>query len=82
VKTVGAYEAKTHLAQLLDEVAAGESITITRRGVPVAELVPPTTGRAADVGKLIEEWREYRKRRNLTLGGLSIREMVEEGRRF
>ena len=38
--TMGAYEAKTHLARLLDKVARGESLTITRRGHPVARLVP------------------------------------------
>lgn len=82
MKTVGAYEAKTHLAQLLDEGVAGETITITRRGVPVAQLVPSTDGVRPDVGKVIAEWEEYRERNNITLGGLSIREMIEEGRRY
>ncbi len=39
--TVGAFEAKTHLSQLLDQVAQGEEITITRHGEPVAKLVAP-----------------------------------------
>ena len=42
MRQVGAYEAKTHLPRLLDEVAAGATITITKHGVPVALLVPPT----------------------------------------
>lgn len=37
---VGAYEAKSHLPRLLDRVARGESLTITRHGQPVARLVP------------------------------------------
>ena len=37
---IGAHEAKTHLPKLLDRVARGESLTITRRGKPVAKLVP------------------------------------------
>ncbi len=37
---IGAYQAKTHLPALLERVARGESITITRRGKPVAELRP------------------------------------------
>lgn len=41
MRSVGAFEAKTHLAALLDAVAAGEQITITRHGRPVASLVPP-----------------------------------------
>ncbi|MDQ3779529.1 MAG: type II toxin-antitoxin system prevent-host-death family antitoxin [Chloroflexota bacterium] len=68
MKTVGAYEAKTHLSQLLDEVAAGESITITRHGVPVARLVPPTDLRRKNSAKAIEEWIAYRKQHNITLG--------------
>ena len=37
---VGAYDAKTHFSELLEWVATGEEITITRHGVPVARLVP------------------------------------------
>lgn len=40
MRAVGAFEAKTHLSSLLDDVAAGESVTITKRGSPVARLVP------------------------------------------
>lgn len=40
-KTVGVHEAKTHLSDLLRRVEAGETVTITRRGEPVAELRPP-----------------------------------------
>ena len=40
MKEVGAFEAKTHLPELLNRVAQGERITITRRGKPVAQLVP------------------------------------------
>ena len=40
MRTIGAYEAKTHLPRLLDRVARGESLTITRHGRPVARLVP------------------------------------------
>jgi prevent-host-death family protein len=38
-KSVGVHEAKTHLSELLDEVAAGEEVLITRRGEPAARLV-------------------------------------------
>ena len=75
--TVGAYEAKTHLAELLDRVERGERITITRRGVPVALLVPPAPSR--DVGALIDDLLEFRKGHRLD--GLSVRELIDEGRR-
>ncbi|HEY7953154.1 MAG TPA: type II toxin-antitoxin system prevent-host-death family antitoxin [Solirubrobacteraceae bacterium] len=40
-KSVGVHEAKTHLSRLLEDVAAGEEVVITRRGEAVANLVPP-----------------------------------------
>jgi prevent-host-death family protein len=79
-RSVGAYEAKTHLSRLLDEVARGETITITKHGVPVARLVPPEYAPQRTVAETIEALREFRKGK--TLGGITIRELIEEGRRF
>ena len=79
MQSVGSYEAKTHLPALLDRVAHGEEITITRHGVPVAILVPPSAGRKPDVREAIQAMLEFRKGHRLD--GLSIREMIEEGRR-
>ncbi|MDG3008396.1 type II toxin-antitoxin system Phd/YefM family antitoxin [Paludisphaera mucosa] len=79
-KTVGSYQAKTHLPQLLERVAKGERITITKHGVPVAVLVPPPAAEKPDVRAAVEEMRRFRKGRSLD--GLTIREMIEEGRRF
>ena len=81
MRAVGAYEAKTHLPRLLDEVAAGETIVITKRGVPVARLVPAQEPKP-DVDAVIEELRAFRKEANISLGGATIRELIEEGRRF
>ena len=78
--TVGSYEAKTHLPSLIARVAKGEQITITKHGVPVAKLVPVETSGKRDRGEVIEELRRIRKGK--TLGGISIRELIEEGRRF
>ncbi len=81
MESVGAYEAKTHLAQLLDRVARGEEICITRNGRPVARLVPEAASTPVDVRAVIAEIKEFRK--NRTLGGdVTIRELIEEGRRF
>lgn len=81
MRTVGAFDAKTHLSRLLDDVAKGETITITKHGTPVAQLVPPPGARRADAGAAIEALRRYRREQNVSLGGLTIREMIEEGRR-
>ncbi len=80
MRTIGAYEAKTHLPRLLDEVEKGERITITKHGRPVAVLVPPTSAQAVDVEAVMERMREFREGNNLR--GLSIRELIDEGRRF
>lgn len=54
MRQVGAFEAKTHLSDLLAAVEAGEEITITRRGRPVARLVPvaPAAGRDAGLARI------------------------------
>ena len=79
MQTVGAYEAKTHLSQLLQRVAAGETIAITKHGVTVALMVPPEGAPRPDVGAAIDRLRELRK--GITLGpDLTIRQLIEEGR--
>jgi prevent-host-death family protein len=40
MRKVGAFQAKAHFSELLDEVEAGEKITITRHSEPVAMIVP------------------------------------------
>jgi prevent-host-death family protein len=79
MQTVGSYEAKTHLPALLDRVAQGEEITITRHGVPVAKLIPVAGSQNPNVRETIQAMLEFRKGHRL--GGLSVREMIEEGRR-
>ena len=50
VKEVGAFEAKTHLSRLLDEVEKGQSIFITRHGRRVAEVIPVPARKTAKFG--------------------------------
>jgi prevent-host-death family protein len=78
--SVGSFEAKTHLAALLDRVAKGETIEITRRGRPVAKLVPTGADENRDLARIAREIRELRKGQRLR--GLSIRKLIDEGRRF
>ena len=79
MRRVGSYEAKTHLPRLLDEVAGGESIEITKHGVPVAVLSPVSQPVEADRSALFEEFRAFRRAH--PLGGLTIRELIDDGRR-
>ena len=78
MQRIGAYEAKTRLAELLDRVEQGERFVLTRHGVPVAMLVP--VGPRQPVSEVIGELRRFRQGRRL--GGISVRELIEEGRRF
>lgn len=79
MKKVGSYEAKTRLPGLLEEVRRGARISITRRGVPVAMLVPATPDGKRDRGRAILNLRKFRK--GITLGDVTIQEMIDEGRR-
>jgi prevent-host-death family protein len=77
MRSVGAYEAKTHLPRLLEEVAKGETITITKHGVAVARLVP-ALGVAKPVGEIAAELRAFRA--SHPLGDTTFRELIDEGR--
>jgi prevent-host-death family protein len=78
--TVGSFEAKTHLPALLDRVANGEKITITKRGVPVAMLVPLDSSTKRDRDEVIRQLQAFGQGRRLK--GIKVRELIEEGRRF
>jgi prevent-host-death family protein len=83
MRTVGFYEARTHFSELLNQVAKGEKVLITRRGKPAALLSPPPTESPKDVRQVVREMLEFRDREGPTLGGkTTIRELIEEGRRF
>jgi prevent-host-death family protein len=79
MQEIGSSKAKTRLGRLLDQVEAGEEIVITRRGKPVARLVPAVPGfdrakaQQAAAGLLEAS-------RGLSLGGLTIKELISEGR--
>ena len=79
--SVGSFEAKTHLPALLERVAKGERITITKHGKPVGRLVPIKPDERPDVKQLVAEMLAYRDQKNRTLGDITVREFIEEGRR-
>jgi prevent-host-death family protein len=77
--TVGVFDAKTHLNGLLKRVSKGETIRITRRGVPIAKLVPADAGEKKEPAQVVRDICELRK--GATLGKTTIRELINEGRR-
>lgn len=79
---VGAFEAKTHLSELLQRVERGEEITITRHGKAVARLVPAVDREAEAQNRrtwLLAQSRRMRKK--YSLGAFTARELINEGRR-
>jgi prevent-host-death family protein len=82
--TVGAFEAKTKLAELLDKVEAGETVTITRHGKEVAKLVPANASaqqqKRREAVEEILRWRVGKDRG--AKPGSTIAELIKAGRRY
>jgi len=76
--TVGIYELKAKISELVARAEKGEEVTITRHGRPVARLLPVDLPDAEEVRRAIQEIR--RLRRGNRLRGLTTKELVEEGR--
>jgi prevent-host-death family protein len=80
MEEVGAFEAKNRLSSLLERAEKGEEIVITKHGRPVAKLVPMKL--AFDRKKAREAVRGLIKaRKGLSLGGLKIKDLINEGRK-
>ena len=75
---IGIYDAKAKLSQLIDEVNAGGEVVITKRGKPVARLVPPEAPRRKSPARAARRIRALCERLNIRR--VNIRELIEEGR--
>lgn len=78
---VGSYEAKTHLPKLLDSVERGETVVIMRHGRPAARLMPIMQD-GPDARSVIDDFKTFSRSRRRTLGRLSPRSLIEDGRRY
>lgn len=81
MNTVGVDEIKTYLDGRLNRVQAGEAIRIVQNGEEIAVIVPSAVKPKVSKEKLqemIDQWLNVRK--GLTLGGLSVRDLIDEGR--
>ena len=76
---VATFDAKNRLSALLDEVARGTEITITRRGVPVAKLVPIGPGFDRAAARAAADGLRATSR-GARLDGLSLKALIDEGR--
>ncbi|MCX6411899.1 MAG: type II toxin-antitoxin system prevent-host-death family antitoxin [Actinobacteria bacterium] len=78
---ISVYEAKTHLSRLIADVEAGEEVTITRHGKPVARLVPATDTtdtRAAAVDRL----RALKRELGVQATPEEIRSWIDDGKKL
>ena len=75
---IGSYEAKTKLPELLREVKAGKSFTITNRGKAIADLVPSAGARVAHKVAAVEKLKAFMHAEPVP--GINIKELIEDGR--
>jgi prevent-host-death family protein len=79
MRTVGTFDAKTHLSALLEQVERGEEILITKHGKAVARLVPVGVVNRDRLAGTVARLKAFRRGRRL--GDLSVKALIEEGRR-
>ncbi len=78
--TVALFDAKTHLSKLLEKVQSGNVITITKRGIPVAQLIPyKEQSNNEEISGLLKDVESIRK--NIK-SKVNIRQSIREGRRY
>ena len=79
MRTIGAFEAKTHLSEILKQTAQGEETLVTRRGIPIAKIIPFNKSQNLTKENTILRLKNLRK--NLQLRNFSWKELRDQGRR-
>jgi prevent-host-death family protein len=79
---VGAFQAKTHFSQLLERVAKGEEIPITKHDRPVARLVPADRPSREHVAGIFRQMDALRRSLPKSKDKTSLKELINQGRRF
>ena len=78
LKEIGAYDAKTKLPEILRKVDAGQSFTITKRGRPIADIIPT---RSSAYAKTLASIDSILKNKGVSVSDQSLKEMIEDGRK-
>ena len=78
---IGAFEAKTHFSQIIEKAEHGEDFVITKRGKPVAKIIPFKQEPEMTFKEAVEQLKEMRKLYRGKPGSFNIREAIEEGRK-
>ena len=80
-QSIGAFEAKTHFSKIIEKAERGEDFVITRRGKPVAKIIPFEKEPEMSFKEAVEQLMEMRKLYRGKPGSFNIREAIEEGRK-
>jgi len=80
-RQIGAFDAKTHFSQILEKIENGEDFIITKRGKPVAKIVPFEEKKISRK-EALKTLREMRKLYRGNPGDFNIREAIENGRKY
>jgi len=78
---IGAFDAKTHFSQIILKVENGSDFIVTKRGKPVAKIIPYEQEKKMTRKEAIEALIEMRKHYRGVPGDFNVREAIEEGRR-
>ncbi|MCL2833169.1 MAG: type II toxin-antitoxin system prevent-host-death family antitoxin [Treponema sp.] len=80
-QSIGAFEAKTHFSQIIVKAENGQDFIITKRGKPVAKIIPFVKEPEMTWEEALEGFKEIRKKYRGKPGDFNIREAIEQGRR-
>ena len=79
---IGTFQAKTHFSQLLERVAKGEEITITKHDKPVARLVPAERPSREHLATIFRQMDALRQSLPKSKDKTGLRDLINRGRRF
>ena len=78
---IGAFEAKTHFSHIIERAERGEDFIVTRRGKPVAKIIPFKQKNEMTRKEAMAKLMEMRKLYRGEPGSFNIREAIEDGRK-
>jgi prevent-host-death family protein len=81
MRTIGLFEAKQKLSELVERAGEGEQIGITRRGKLAAMLVPAREEKKVNLKEVFADIERIRKRSRPLPKGMTIKDLIEAGRR-
>jgi len=81
MRTIGLFEAKQKLSELVERAGDGEQIGITRRGRLAAMLVPVREDRNVNLKEVFDKIERIRKRAKPLPNGMTMKDLIEEGRK-